>query len=213
MRKELSLPRTETRQEGDLNVFSAATMVGLTLALMAASVLAYESEAVPAGFDRSQSTQEIESELTIRLPQRQQQDSRRMAEAIKAASVRFQLSPSIILAVMQTESSFRFDARSHVGAVGLMQVKPATAKEMARRYRIAYEGAHDLLDPVKNIFLGSAYLSHLRDRFGDTHRYLAAYNIGPRNLRRQLKKGSLGRGRIYAKKVHGRRLAYLAADI
>ena len=72
------------------------------------------------------------------------------------------------------------DARSHAGAMGLMQLMPATARETARRYAIPYSGNHDALIPERNIALGAAYLSGLSQQFrGNRVLASAAYNAGP----------------------------------
>ena len=78
--------------------------------------------------------------------------------------------PDLVRAVIQTESSFRTDAVSSVGAQGLMQLMPATAKSL---------GVTDAFDPQQNIRAGTKYLANLIDRFGDVRLALAAYNTGP----------------------------------
>ena len=76
------------------------------------------------------------------------------------------------------------DARSHAGAMGLMQLMPATARETARRYAIPYSGNHDALIPERNIALGAAYLSGLSQQFrGNRVLASAAYNAGPGRVR------------------------------
>ena len=76
------------------------------------------------------------------------------------------------------------DARSHAGAVGLMQLMPATAKETARRYGISLNSANDVLVPERNIALGTAYLAQLHDQFqGNRVLASAAYNAGPGRVR------------------------------
>lgn len=82
--------------------------------------------------------------------------------------------PLLVLSVVEAESGFRPDARSSVGAVGLMQLMPSTGEWM---------GAEDLLDPIDNIFAGTRYLKYLEKRFqGDLDRQLAAYNAGEGNV-------------------------------
>ncbi|WVM93728.1 lytic transglycosylase domain-containing protein [Halopseudomonas pachastrellae] len=76
------------------------------------------------------------------------------------------------------------DARSHAGAMGLMQLMPATARETARRYAIPYSGNQDALIPERNIALGAAYLSGLHRQFsGNRVLASAAYNAGPGRVR------------------------------
>ena len=82
----------------------------------------------------------------------------------------------VLLAVANVESAFDPDAVSNVGAVGLMQVMPATARWMAQREGWAYEDAL-LRDPAYNLRAGATYLAYLATKFeGDW--ILAAYNAG-----------------------------------
>ncbi|MEH6471717.1 MAG: transglycosylase SLT domain-containing protein, partial [Halopseudomonas sp.] len=87
---------------------------------------------------------------------------------------------SWIFAIARQESAFTSDARSHAGAMGLMQLMPATAKETARRAKVRYRGPQQLTDPSLNVKLGSYYLASLSRRY-QGHRVLAsaAYNAGP----------------------------------
>lgn len=80
------------------------------------------------------------------------------------------------------------DARSPVGATGLMQLMPATAKQTARKSGLSFSPS-DLVQPEKNIALGSRYLNQLLGQFGG-NRILAAaaYNAGPSRVRQWLTK-------------------------
>ncbi|ATE60499.1 lytic transglycosylase domain-containing protein [Thauera sinica] len=77
--------------------------------------------------------------------------------------------PALAMAVVEVESAYRPDARSPKGALGLMQLMPATAQ----RY-----GVSDPLDPDDNLRGGIRYLRDLLDQFGSTELALAAYNAG-----------------------------------
>lgn len=95
-----------------------------------------------------------------------------------------QLNSTWVYAITRQESGFMTDARSHAGALGLMQLMPATAKETARRYSIPLGNTNDVLVPERNIALGTAYLSQLYGQFhGNRVLASAAYNAGPGRVR------------------------------
>jgi len=100
------------------------------------------------------------------------------------------LDVELILAVMHTESAYHNFARSHVGALGLMQLMPATGEMLARRHGLAWNGPETLFDPVSNVRLGCRYLAFLRERYGRIDTALAAYNWGPGAIDRRLASGS-----------------------
>lgn len=107
-------------------------------------------------------------------------------DAIEAAAARHGLDPLFLAAVIRTESRFRPDAVSPRGAMGLMQLLPATARELAGP---AFDPA-ELLAPETNIELGARYLAQLTERFGGrTAAALAAYNGGQANVRAWLAQG------------------------
>ncbi len=97
------------------------------------------------------------------------------------------VSPEWILSLIRQESSFRFDVKSPANAVGLMQLLPSTAQEIAKEYKLKDYGADSLLNPDVNIKLGSVYLSRLIKQFnGNIPIALAAYNAGQGRMRRWL---------------------------
>lgn len=85
--------------------------------------------------------------------------------------------------VARSESLFMRDVRSSAGAVGLMQLMPATGKSVARRIKLPYSGLNTLTNPDANIRLGTTYLGEMLERFGG-NRVLAtaAYNAGPHRV-------------------------------
>jgi soluble lytic murein transglycosylase len=94
-----------------------------------------------------------------------------------------------VYAIMLQESLFQTDARSYSGALGLMQLMPATAEEVARKQRIKLKNDQDLLVPDINILLGTSYLRKMLDRFnGNMLLATAAYNMGPSRPKRWMKK-------------------------
>ena len=80
-------------------------------------------------------------------------------------------------------------AVSSVGALGLMQLRPATAEAMAGERAIPWEGPESLFDPNLNVILGVHYLERMIDRFGDVDTALAAYNWGPTRIARAIRSG------------------------
>jgi soluble lytic murein transglycosylase len=99
------------------------------------------------------------------------------------------LPKGLVLGLMRQESSFNSDAISSSNAIGLMQLKPSTAGDMVRQAGVPSSAAtaSGLHDPDNNMRLGTAYLTHLQDRFGSVVPYLAAaYNGGPTRLSRWL---------------------------
>src|SRR5688500_379323 len=103
------------------------------------------------------------------------------------------LRPELVAAVVQAESRFKPNARSGVGAVGLMQLMPRTGKWM---------GARNLTNPTQNIQAGTRYLKYLNDRFdGNETKVIAAYNAGEGNVRRFGGVPPFKETRNYVKKV------------
>jgi hypothetical protein len=87
--------------------------------------------------------------------------------------------PLVLHSIIRQESQFQFNALSPAGAVGLMQLMPRTAAEVARKEKMRKPRRKDLLRPQTNIALGAAYLSRLiREYGGDYLRAVAAYNAG-----------------------------------
>jgi soluble lytic murein transglycosylase-like protein len=92
------------------------------------------------------------------------------ASWILEASERQQLEPDLLASLVHTESTFRKNALSPVGAVGPAQVRP--------NFWASFCGNTDLYDPDENIYCGAQVLSYLRDQCGDDQCALQAYNVG-----------------------------------
>lgn len=102
---------------------------------------------------------------------------------VSAAARRYAIPPAFLLAIIHAESSFDPHAVSHKGAVGLMQLMPATARWMEPGV-----SRRQLFSPAVNIEIGARYLRYLANRYGgDAEKILIAWNAGP---------GRLDRGRI-----------------
>lgn len=107
-------------------------------------------------------------------------------DAILLYSRQYDLDPYLVAAVIHTESRFREDAVSKVGAVGLMQLMPETAGEMASEVDLPKPTPQDLQNGDLNIRLGCRYLHFLTVRFPSLELRLAAYNAGPANVHQWL---------------------------
>jgi len=106
-------------------------------------------------------------------------NARRFDSMIEAAATRVRIEPQLLRAVIAVESGYNAHAVSPVGARGLMQLMPATA----RRY-----GVRNSFDPAQNIQGGARYLRYLLDRFGSMELALAAYNAGENAVERHGRK-------------------------
>ncbi len=112
---------------------------------------------------------------------------------IHMKSEKYGVDPALVAAVIETESQFRWRAKSPVGARGLMQLMPRTGRWM---------GARDLYDPNQNIDAGVKYISYLDKRFdGNLKKTIAAYNAGEGNVRRYGGIPPFRETRSYVKKV------------
>lgn len=119
-----------------------------------------------------------------------QEDLVSVATTILEEAERHRLDPSLVMAVIEVESGYYNLAVSHVGALGLMQLMPATGRELAHKHGVAWSGEESLFDPVVNVKLGTAYLGQLADRYdGDVGLALAAYNWGPARIDGFLRRG------------------------
>lgn len=97
----------------------------------------------------------------------------------------YEFDPWLILAIIKVESSFNPQAISHAGAMGLLQLKPIAAREVANFFDDIPIAAKQLFNPFVNVKIGVQYLSFLREAIGGDHsKILTAYNQGPTNVKR-----------------------------
>ena len=123
-------------------------------------------------------------------------------DAIDAYSIAYEVDPKLVKAIIATESCFDRKAISSVGARGLMQLMPATAKEL---------GVKDSFNANSNIRGGIKYFSLMLERFNDnTELALAAYNAGPHAVEKYGGIPPYAETKGYVKKVLKRYAKYVA---
>jgi soluble lytic murein transglycosylase-like protein len=109
---------------------------------------------------------------------------------IYEASLKYDNDPFLLTALIVTESSFNNWAKSHRGALGLMQIRPQTGHAMATEVNLPWDGKPTLFKPDSNIALGAYYLNKLQNRFNnDLKLALEAYKHGPTKLQRYIQQG------------------------
>ena len=113
----------------------------------------------------------------------------RLAEIIYVKSRLSGVDPLLTLAVIRQESYWDTHAESFVGALGLMQVRPFVGKAVAERIGVEWDGPQTLTDPIKNVKIGIAYLSEMKQLYQRNDLALAAYNLGPYRLKGILANG------------------------
>ena len=123
----------------------------------------------------------------------------RLAGAIDDESHRHGYDPLFVLAMIQVESGCSPTARGEGGAVGLVQIKPSTARAVAREAGLPWHGPEVLMRPVENMQLALLYLKQLEEQFGDPYLAMVAFNRGPARVGRMSPQRA--RGARYVKRV------------
>jgi len=132
-------------------------------------------------------------EIRYPLPWQQQFESFSSAASI---------SPTWAYSVARSESLFMRDVRSSAGAIGLMQLMPATGRKVAKNISLPYAGIATLTDPEANIRLGTSYLGLMAERFdGNAVLATAAYNAGPHRVDRWLPESGSEDARIWIENI------------
>lgn len=111
------------------------------------------------------------------------------APVVRSRAAAERLDPSLLAAVIEEESKFDAHAKSRTGAIGLMQLQPATARGIAIRTHGSGFVTSDLYDPAINISYGAWYLRYLMDKYRNEENALAAYNAGQWNVDRWIANG------------------------
>lgn len=180
---------TSTRQATPFHVFVLAALVAATGAIMqlkqsqpvVQSVSnALYSRVMPILRQVQPSTQEAPAAAQPAEPKETLAQKRaRFLPHVLAASLVAKIEPALIEAVITAESAFNPLAVSRTGAVGLMQLMPATAARF---------GVTDRTDPEQNILGGAKYLNFLLQKFGNKKLAIAAYNAGEGNVKKHRNK-------------------------
>ncbi len=161
--------------------------------LMAAADFACQREVWDRCINTSERTKEsFQAEQRFPMPFR---------DAVVKRSREISLDPAYVYGLIRQESRFIMDARSHVGASGLMQVMPATARWTARKIGLDSFTVAQLNDRDTNIAIGTAYLKLVLDDFqGSSPLAAAAYNAGP-SRSRAWRNGPVMEGAAWAENV------------
>jgi len=115
------------------------------------------------------------------------------ASTVNSFANQYNVDPALVRAIIHAESAFNSKAKSHAGAQGLMQLMPATAREL---------GVSDSLNPQQNIEGGTKYLSQLLRQFnGNTKLASAAYNAGPNAVKKYNGVPPYEETEVYVKRV------------
>ena len=144
------------------------------------------------------------------LPKAHKHQASTIAYTIIGESERYGFDPIFLMAVIQNESSFNPKMKGSVGEIGLMQIRPETAKWIAGLSKIKYKNEKSLYQPEMNIRIGAAFLNRLRNQFdSNSTYYLTAYNAGAGNVRKMISENVTPK--IYASAVMKRYAAIYSA--
>lgn len=145
----------------------------------------YDSSVVRTGEQLDDIKRFVRESVRRDLPENAKRHASKIADTILSESKKYGFDPIFLMAVIKNESSFKPKVRGTSGEIGLMQLMPATAREIARREKIKWRGpVKTLEDPQTNVRIGAAYLNFLRERLDQHGRlYLSAYNMGMGNLK------------------------------
>jgi soluble lytic murein transglycosylase len=144
----------------------------------------YKHSVVRTGEDVEMINQLVYQWTHDSLPESYKKDYKKVAQTIIDESLKYGFDPIFVMSVISHESRFKPTTVGSFGEIGLMQIRPETAKWISKKLKIGYSGKKkDLKSPETNIRIGTAYLSYLRGHFDSQARlYLAAYNMGQGNV-------------------------------
>lgn len=112
-------------------------------------------------------------------------NAEKFTQTLLKLSQSYAYDPIFLLAVIKTESGFNFNAIGSAGEVGLMQIKPDTAKWICDMKNIKWRGSQALKDPEYNILVGASYFKYLKNILNSqSKKYITAYNMGLKSMKR-----------------------------
>jgi len=122
------------------------------------------------------------------------------ATIVKREAGKTGLQAAMIWSIIRQESAFNQHAASYVGAKGLMQLMPATARHVARKLHM-HKGMPQLFSAAINIRLGASYLADMKQRFGSLALAAAAYNAGPHRVKTWLERVSFESPAVWVESI------------
>ncbi len=141
------------------------------------------------------STGNVTSDSTFADTLRETENTTSLDAIFQKAADKYGVDVNLLKAICKQESNFNVDSTSHSGAMGLMQLMPATAKSL---------GVEDAYDPEQNIMGGAKYISQMLKKYkGNVELALAAYNAGPGNVDKYGGIPPFSETQNYVKKVMG----------
>jgi soluble lytic murein transglycosylase len=146
---------------------------------------------IPSSFVLNKNADQIASQVILEivresLPKAYQAQSPTIAATIIEEGNRYNMDPLLLVSVIKHESNFNPLVVGLVGEIGLMQIRPTTARWLNNKAKIVRKV--NLRDPVTNVKIGAFFLNALRNKFDQNGRYyLSAYNMGAAKLRQNLK--------------------------
>lgn len=163
--------------------------------------------------ERSSIVEKTINFLKDRKPGTSEEKLRTIASSVYEESKKYNIDYRLVLAVMKVESNFKNNAISRDGARGLMQLRPSSARVIARESGVTVKNSKCLHEPEKNIKIAVSYLSKLRDMFDNMVSALHAYNAGPARVQKPAS-GNSARTTAFTRKVMGeyRKIAEVLPD-
>ena len=160
------------------------------------SVFEHQKELVgtkrlPSSFQENKNAEQIVSQLVLEivresLSKAYQNQSEKIAKTIIEEANKYEMDPLFLTSIIMHESSFNPTSIGLVGEIGLMQIRPTTAKWLNDKHKIVKKV--NLKNPIINIKIGAFFLNQLRSKFDNNSRnYMSAYNMGAAKLRQKLK--------------------------